>query len=146
MRDNKSFFSSNNRLNKGYSKSTNQTESNNRFYSKKLGNILPPMDLMEEYESIYPGTIARMIAMAEKEQEHRHKKEKQNILAYAKNIRTARIYVILFLIISAISTGLLARESVYVASIFAISLFLTISIGIFLISYSSGNRRERNRK
>lgn len=146
MKDNKSFFSNNNRLNKGYSKFSNPIESDNRFYRKRLGDILPPIDLIEEYENMYPGTIARMLAMAEKEQEHRHKKEKQNILVYAKNIRNARISIMLFLIIVALITGFLARENLYVASIFATALFLTISIGIVLISSPFGSRRVSNRR
>lgn len=142
MKDNKSFFNNNNRLNKGYSKSDNKVP-DHRFHRKKLEHVLPPIDLMEEYENIYPGTIAKMIAMAEKEQEHRHKRDMQGVLVYTKNVRTARISNMIFLMIIALVTGLLARENYYVASIFAISLFLTISIGIFFISF---NRRDRNRR
>lgn len=36
---------------------------------------LPPPEVIEKYDTIVPGSAERIITMAEKEQEHRHKSE-----------------------------------------------------------------------
>ena len=74
MKEVKNFFTRGNRLNKGYAKVHGLKESDaNNFYRKRFEHVLPPVDIMTEYEDIHPGTLEKLIAMAEKEQIHRHK-------------------------------------------------------------------------
>ena len=42
---------------------------------------LPPPDLLKEYNEAFPGCAERIVAMAEKEQQHRHETSKQETSA-----------------------------------------------------------------
>ncbi len=141
MKENKNFFANNNRLNKGYAKITNPREPDHRFYRKKLEHVLPPLELLEEYEALHPGTIARLIAMAEKEQLHRHKLEMKNIETYENLVKKGRINSIIFTLILAIITALLTKYNYIVASIFAVS-----TIGALVISMLVYNAQSLKNK
>ena len=64
MKETKSFFNKNIRLNKGYAKGFNNNEIDKNFYRKKFEHILPPIDTVTEYENIYPGTLEKLVNMA----------------------------------------------------------------------------------
>jgi len=96
-KETKSFFANNNRLNKGYGKSQNPRELSNVFYRKKFEHILPPIELLEEYENILPGTMDKVIKMAEKEQDHRHLIDIRNIEIQESTIKKSKIYALIFM-------------------------------------------------
>ncbi len=96
MKETKNFFTKNNRLNKGYSKPLNSRELDNNFYRKKFQHILPPIDVMSEYENLHPGTLEKLINMAQKEQIHRHDLDLKNLKAYEKNAKISKICALVF--------------------------------------------------
>lgn len=96
MKETKNFFTKNNRLNKGYSKPLNSREQDNNFYRKKFEHILPPIDVMSEYENIHPGTLEKLINMAQKEQTHRHALELKNLEVQEKAIKVSNICALVF--------------------------------------------------
>ncbi len=147
MKDSKSFFANNNRLNKGYLKVSNPKESDNSFYSKKFAHVLPPIDLMVEYEDIYPGTLTKLMVMAEKEQAHRHQMDIKSIEVYESVTKKGRISSIIFMIMVCITIVVLAVLGHFmIASIFTISVLVGIGTGIFLSSAKFTKRRDYTRR
>lgn len=133
MKETKNFFSSNNRLNKGYTKVSNFKESDRSFYRKQYEHVLPPIDVMEEYENLHPGTLAKLINMAEKEQLHRHQVELKNLEVYKNLTQKGRISAVIFVFIVCVTTIILAMVgNLMLAGIFAVTAFLIIGIGTFL--------------
>ncbi len=148
MKESKSFFANNNRLNKGYSKvNNNPRETDNSFYRKKLEHVLPPIDLMEEYENLYPGTLAKLMAMAEKEQTHRHQMDIKSIEVYESITKKGRISAVIFMIMVCITTLVLSVLGHFmIASIFPVSVFLVIGTGFFLSSTKFTRQKDYNRR
>ncbi|XVN40275.1 MAG: DUF2335 domain-containing protein [Rickettsia endosymbiont of Argas persicus] len=96
MKETKSFFNKNNRLNKGYAKTFSVNESDNNFYRKKFEHILPPIDVITEYENIYPGTLEKLINMAQKEQAHKHDIDHKNLKRQESVAKLTRICLLIF--------------------------------------------------
>lgn len=147
MKENKSFFASNNRLNKGYAKIIDPHQPDHRFYRKKFEHILPPLELLDEYETLHPGMITRLIAMSEKEQLHRHQLEMKNIETYKNLVKKGRVSSIGFIIILAIITALFAKyNNCMVAIVFASATLLALvtSILIYLNSFK-GKKNYSNK-
>ena len=71
MKERKKFFD-NNRLNKGHKKLSNSSQSDANVVRKKYQHVLPPIDMLEHYEELNPGTLDKLLDMAEREQNHRH--------------------------------------------------------------------------
>jgi len=79
MKETKKFFDANG-LNKGYSKALFSKTSNLAVSSSsQYKHIMPPLDVMAAYEEISPGTIKKIIEMAQKEQNYRHSIELLNV-------------------------------------------------------------------
>ncbi|ADE30060.1 DUF2335 domain-containing protein [Rickettsia prowazekii] len=96
MKETKRFFNKNNRLNKGYAKTFSINEPDNNFYRKKFEHILPPVDLISEYESIYPGTLQELMHMAQKEQAHKHAIDLKNLKIQERIAKLTRICLLIF--------------------------------------------------
>jgi len=96
MKETKRFFTKNNRLNKGYAKTFSVNEPDNNFYRKKFEHILPPIDLISEYENIYPGTLQELINMAQKEQVHKHDIDLKNLKMQETVAKLTRICLLIF--------------------------------------------------
>ncbi|KJW04329.1 DUF2335 domain-containing protein [Rickettsia sp. R2] len=96
MKETKRFFNKNNRLNKGYAKTFSVNEPDNNFYRKKFEHILPPIDLISEYESIYPGTLQELMHMAQQEQAHKHAIDLKNLKIQARVAKLTRICLLIF--------------------------------------------------
>ena len=127
MKESKSFFD-NNRLNKGYSK-VNARKSDASVIRKKYQHILPPIEMMEEYEELNPGTCERIFSMAEKEQKHRHSMDILTMEKYSRTVRLGRIFALIFIVVIAIATLILAIAGSIISSlVFAISAFACITI------------------
>ncbi len=148
MKESKSFFASNNRLNKGYLKvSNNPRDKDNSFYRKKFEHVMPPIDLMEEYENIYPGTLAKLIVMAEKEQIHRHQRDIKSIEVYESITKKGKLSAIIFMIMVCITTVVLAMLGHFmITSIFIVSVFLVMGTGLFLSSTKFTRQKDYNRR
>ncbi len=147
MKESKSFFANNNRLNKGYLKVSNPKEVDNNFYRKKFEHVLPPIDLLEEYENIHPGTLAKLIVMAEKEQIHRHQRDIKSIEVYESITKKGRLSAVIFMIMVCITTLALAVLGHFmIASIFIVSVFLLIGSVFLLSSIKFTRQKDYNRR
>ncbi|GAB4164469.1 MAG: hypothetical protein Tsb006_4050 [Rickettsiaceae bacterium] len=128
MKDNKKFFY-NNRLNKGYSKVANNNQTDLSLVRAKYKHILPPIDIMEEYEEQHPGTFAKLFDMAQKEQNHRHSMELMELQGYVRATKMGRTFALIFIAIVAISTlSLTITGAPVMAALFAILAFACITI------------------
>ncbi len=148
MKETKFFFANNNRLNKGYlkPKAANLKENDQSFYRKQYEHILPPMEIMEQYESAYPGTLAKLIEMAEKEQLHRHQMELKTLESHKSAADSGRLSAIVFVTIVCITTVAIALQGyLMLAGTFAAAVFLSIGAGIFLSSRRSSFKKPISR-
>jgi len=139
MKETKKFFE-NNRLNKGYSRINNFNQSDSSFIRKQTIQ-LPPIDLIEEYEEIYPGTLERLMEIAKKEQEHRHTADLLAISEYNKAIRFGKIMSMVLITILAITTFVLAiAADPIVAATFSLSAFAAIAFVSFIYTKDSSHK------
>jgi len=147
MKEIKTFFTNDNRLNKGYTKTQNLRESDKSHYRKKFEHILPPIDLISEYESLNPGTLAKMIDMAEREQHHKHAIDLINIESYNRTKKIGRIFAVLLVFFICITTLLLTiYASIMSSMIFCITAFLSIAIGSIMATKKSYGANKYNKK
>ena len=142
MKDNKKFFY-NNRLNKGYSKIYNNHQTDLNIGRKKYQSMLPPIDMIEEYEELYPGTLDKLFDMTQKEQNHRHSLNLLEIKNHAKATALGRICALVFISIVVISSLILALLGFIVLSALLIS---TSFISITIISYFYSNKQQKYNK
>lgn len=146
MKETKKFFN-NNRLNRGYSKTSNVKQGDAHMIRKKYQHVLPPIDIMEQYEDLNPGTLEKLFRMATKEQNHRHSTD---LLVIEKNIsamRLGRMSALMFIVIVSVATLMLAlTENIALAFVFAISAFTCITIVSYLYSRNSTHNRSMNNK
>ncbi len=143
MKEIKTFFTKDNRLNKGYSKTSNIRELDSSFYRKKFEHILPPIDLISEYENINPGTLAKLIDMAEQDQHHKHAIDLVNLENYNRAQKMGRIFALVFIGLICLTTIILTMlGKIFVALIFSCSAFLAIGVTSFI---SANNIRKGNR-
>jgi len=128
MKETKKFFDKN-RLNKGYSKPHNTRRSDIDLMGRKYNHALPPVDMVEKYEELYPGTFDKLFDMSKKEQEHRHKMDLASIESYSKAMKSGRIFTVLLFVIICLTTIYLASTSGYMlASIFSALAFSCIAL------------------
>lgn len=137
MKERKKFFD-NNRLNKGHKKLPNPVQSDANVVRKKYQHILPPIEMLEHYEELNPGTIDKLLDMAQKEQNHRHSIDLITIEKYNKATKLGRMFSLVFVaLISIASLMLVAAGSMFVAAIFAFSAFACITIVSYFYSKNS---------
>lgn len=150
MKETKKFFD-NNRLNRGYSKVSNTRQSDVHMIRKKYQHVLPPIDVMEQYEELNPGTFEKLFDMAEKEQNHRHSMDLLAMEKYSRATRLGRIFALVFVALVAITTLILVvAENIITASVFAFSAFACITIVSYFYSknsiYKESTRNKYNNK
>lgn len=144
MKENRKFFE-NNRLNKGYSRIVNFNRSDQGVIRRKYKSILPPIDLVEEYEELYPGTFEKILDMAQKEQNHRHSMDLLEMERHNRATKLGRLFSLLYVAIVSITTLILAfNDNAPVAAIFATASFAVIVIVSYL--YSKTNKRKTTGK
>ncbi len=136
----KSFFGKDNKLNKGYQRINNLRENDNNHYRKKFEHILPPIEILSEYENIHPGTLGRLIDMAEKEQHHRHAIELVNAENHQRAVKIGRNTAIITIITICITTICLSQINNILPIVFPVVSFMAIALLAFLahlrINYS----------
>ena len=140
MREVKTFFKEDNRLNKGYAEdSVNQRDGGNDFYHKKISESLPPPDVLAVYEEMHPGTFEKLLGLLDVEQKHRHAMDKVYAEMQARVGKMGRLFG--FFIICAIGyvTLELAKHDMLIGGlIFAGMAF----VGIFGVSLIMGRRNS----
>jgi uncharacterized membrane protein len=148
MKEIKTFFANDNRLNKGYAKTSDPRESDSSFYSKKFEHILPPIDVITTFENINPGTLKQIIDMAEREQHHRHALDLLNINAYNKAQKLGKIFAIALVCIISMTTLCLAiYGSILSAISFSGTAFLSIGLSLVMKKRKiNASGKENNQK
>lgn len=142
MKETKKFFDANG-LNKGYSKALFSKTSNLAVSSSsQYKHIMPPLDVMAAYEEISPGTIKKIIEMAQKEQNYRHSIELLNVEKYDRAVKFGKICGVALIGIIAMTVLILAFGGHYmIASVFFLSAFATIGG----ISFFQSDKRYKNK-
>lgn len=143
MKDVKKFFN-NDRLNKGYANFNNNSQTDLNNLNDKLQHILPSSEVIAEYESLAPGSLAKIISIAEKEQAHKHKLDLENINSQNLARKMGRIFslCLIFLICAtSVAFGILDMEKL--AIIFPAISFTIIGI-IFTIFSCKARSNNRN--
>ena len=126
MKETKKFFDTN-RLNKGYTKVSNYKQTDTNIIRNKYTHALPPIDIIAEYEEMNPGTIEKILKMAEKEQNHRFALDIKAADDHKKALNCGRQSAITLVAIISIACVIMAFGGHYIiASIFALSGFGTI--------------------
>lgn len=126
MKERKKFFD-NNRLNRGYKKVINYKQSDINVIRQKFKHILPPIDLINEYEEVSPGTLDKLLDMAKSEQNHRHMLEISANDKYYKAVNMGRYFsLVLVAIISIASIALTLLHQEYIALGFIFASFFAI--------------------
>lgn len=151
MKENKKFFE-NNRLNKGYAKTSSYRQSDVSIMHKKCGHVLPPIDVMAEYEDLNPGTIDKLLDMAQKEQNHRHSLDLLEIEKYNRASKIGRIFsLILVGIISFTTLLLVVISSDKIAITFSALAFSSIALASYFYSriankniFNNGNNQSNS--
>ncbi len=142
MKDNKKFFY-NNRLNKGYSKVYNNNQTDLNLSKSKYQAMLPPLDIIEQYEELYPGTLDKLFDMAQKEQNHRHSMNLLEIKNHTRATAMGRICALIFISIVIISSMLIAFfGSMILAALLIGSAFISLTI----ISFSYSDKQNKFQK
>ncbi len=134
MKETKKFFDANG-LNKGYSKALFNKSAELAVSSSQYKHVMPPLDVMAAYEEINPGTIKKIIEMAQKEQNYRHSFELLNVEKYDRAVKFGKICGVALLGIIALTAIILSFGGYYVtASVFSLSAFGMIGVISFLQS------------
>ncbi|MBN8511569.1 MAG: DUF2335 domain-containing protein [Rickettsiales bacterium] len=137
MKESRKFFE-NNRLNKGYSRIVNFNRSDQGVIRRKYKSILPPIDLIEEYEELYPGTFEKILDMAQKEQNHMHSMDLLEMERHNRATKLGRLFSLLYVAIISVTTLILAlNDNVPVAAMFATASFSVIVVVSYLYSKTS---------
>jgi uncharacterized membrane protein len=142
MKETRKFFE-NNRLNKGQSRNVNYRQNDNSIMRKHYAHVLPPIDLMTEYEELYPGTLEQLIDMAKKEQNHRHSIDLMEIEKYNKASQLGRMFSLILIAIIAMGTLMLSLfGNMMSAIIFPIVAFGSIAITTYCYSKQNASSLE----
>lgn len=125
MIEKKSFFTENNKLNKGY-------KSERKSSAKESAKInLPDAEVLAEYEAMQPGITLKMVEMTAKEQEHRHAVEVIHLKMQKTALRMGRIFAVFTVIAICYTSLTLAANNMQDSAI------LFASIGFLAVAISS---------
>ncbi len=112
MKEKKTFFVENNSLNKGYQPKKGKTA--------KTKAEDPELSVLAEYEEMHPGTIKKILELAQKEQEHSHSMDALRMKMQATAKRMGRIFGVLVIAILCYAfLTMVALDHVLYAMIFA---------------------------
>ena len=141
MKESKIFFD-NNRLNKGYKKTFQKRQYDDNASFAKYSHVLPPLDIVEQYEESYPGTFEKLFNMAKKEQDHRHAMELISFKKHNNAANLGRIFVLILLTIAFIAASLLfVTSGIKDAVIFSIFVIACVAV----VAYFSSKNLTRSR-
>ena len=101
---------------------------------KKYEFLLPPTEVIAEYEALYPGALERIIKIAEKEQLKKHETEKAILSANEISRRIGGLFGVLAIAIISSASFQIAQLNLVTSIIFSAIAFGSI-FGISLISY-----------
>lgn len=96
MKESKKFFEDN-RLNRGFTQTSRNNKSDNDNHNAlyaKYKHVLPPLDVLEQYEELHPGTVQKLLEMAKREQDHRHSMELRAFKKHHKAVKLGRLVLV----------------------------------------------------
>jgi uncharacterized membrane protein len=119
----------------------NRNSNRNNFAPQQ---ILPSPTILQEYEYASDGAAARIIEMAEVEQDRRNEWELEYMRFYKKSLRLGQLFGFLLLVIIVLAVVSLANQGKdQVAQILAASAFLSVAIASI---FSGGSMRRNARR
>jgi uncharacterized membrane protein len=144
-REIKHFFrSATNVLNKGHLEQSTQETRN----SIRIDKILPPIEVISEYEAIYPGTLEKALAIAQKEQEHRHKMNSRFLTSSSLTRVLGQLFgafsvaSVCFIVVKLCLIGL-AQNALYVAIAYFTRVVLVSIFGFYSEKHGRMHRSAR---
>jgi uncharacterized membrane protein len=136
-REIKHFFrNGNNMLNKGHVERDQNTLRQNILSNVKIEKILPPIEVLSEYESLHPGSLEKAIFISQKEQDHRHEITQRALKTNAIARITGQLFAVAsflsacFMIVKLAMLGLVGK-AVYIATIYIAGATLISIFGIY---------------
>lgn len=145
MRERKKFFV-NNRLNKGYKTRFDTELSDVEAFKKQNVHLLPPIEVIEQYESHYPGIFKKLMEMSQKEQHNRHLLAALEIEKAAKMSSYGRIAGLLYIIIISLSvTNLTLNGYPIIAGLFTLAGFSCVYFLAYYLKNTSHQKNDRKK-
>ena len=156
----KLYFYKNNSVNKGYQAVESTSQDHTIDASNQKFPFLDPV-VLEVFESSHPGSMEKIIQMAEREQKHKHAYEISHLQSYARSRMFGQIISFIALLLISYVTMKMALEgntnmaiilsTLYFVSVFSVSLFSYLRdktnrhvIGANNIRPFKGKGRERS--
>jgi uncharacterized membrane protein len=133
-KETKKFFSYNNSLNKGFYQPTQEGSAN-----EELLAIFPKAEVMAAYEEIMPGTMEKLIAMMQIEQQQKYALENAKLMIKQKADLTGKVFAIFTVIILGWTTVSLARYNLNYSLFFGLSVMLTQLAIVLLLKRRKNN-------
>ncbi len=91
--------------------------------------VLPPPEVLAEYEEISAGATKRLLSLAEREQQHRHRLEEAYLIQQVKTQRIGQLFgFVVAMVIAIMSSILVVLERYEAAMIVAAPGFLAFAI------------------
>ncbi len=120
----------------------NRNNTRNNFAQQQ--SVLPSPTVLQEYEYASDGAAARILEMAEVEQDRRNEWELEYMRFYKKSLRLGQLFGFLLLVIIVLAVVSLANQGKdQVAQILAVSAFLSVAIASV---FSGGSMRRNTRR
>lgn len=103
-----------------------------RVQQQSFSGPIPPPEALERYNDVLPGAAERIIAMAERQQEHRQDLERKAVYSDS-NTQTTGVYLGFIIAMTAIIGGVwLAAKGMPTAGLVSIIAALTSLVGVFV--------------
>jgi uncharacterized membrane protein len=146
MKENKAFFNNNdNRLNKGYAKASHFRSVSSGSYRRQFEHVLPPIDLISQYEDLNPGTLKRLIELAAQEQKNKYNIELINLENKRHSIKFGQIAALISILIACVSVvTLIICGAIKSAIIFSIITLTALSVIFYLNKKAKYNTPYEN--
>lgn len=143
-------FYGNDRLNKGYVEESAEVVAVEKpaiiaTNTRRYDNFLPPIEVLTEYEEFHPGTLEKILKMAEAEQKQKFLMDQAASIAYEKSRRLGALFGMFTAALICVTTYKLSEKDLVTGLIFSLAGFGAV----FGLSFASMFRRpsfeNRNR-
>jgi len=142
MKEVKSFFTEDNRLNKGYA--DDATSPRDNFYRRKMSDTLPPPDVLAMYEEIHPGTFEKLMTVLDKEQKHRHMMDQINAQMQAKAHKMGRVFGFFIICVICYTVLELAKHDMLTSGLIFAGIAFTGIFGVSIMMRVKSDRRPQH--
>lgn len=115
---------------------------NFRDNSDRRDTLLPPAELLERYESIYPDSTKELMDMARKEQKHRHSLQRK----YLMQFRLGQLFGVIFTGYILFEIFRMLKMGMYVQGYVTLFVFAILIMQIIRVYRSDRNGGFRKKK